>query len=423
MNLRRRDLFRLAGAGAIGLLVDCGDNEPYRQAGSDHASAILEPEPDSFVVALWSTIATAATVEVRTDDQIVQTSMVGFEDEHATLVVTGLTPSTAYQITILTDDGTRLGPHIARTAPDPADTRAVQIAVSADLDPSPEFASALQSHLAQMAPELYVSIGDFPYTDNGPVAMTVPQYRARHAELRTSPPTRAWMYAMGIRAIYDDHEFRNDWDAHWVALEPDRYAAAMQVWDEFFPLRAPVGDIRYRSWRWGAHVECFLLDTRRYRSADAAPDDANKTMLGATEHAWLIDAVGKSTATFKLIFTTVPLDYGTGDDHWASFTTERDAMFASLVGIPGILFISGDQHFFASQSHAYGIREFQIGPMARGLGTPGPAPPQVLFRSVQYNFGLIDVDGDSLTFSGIGADGTAFHTETLTAEQLTPTIT
>jgi alkaline phosphatase D len=419
MNLRRRDLFRLAGAGAAQLALGCGDNQRYRDPGPDHASAVLEPEQDSFVVALWSPLSRAATVEVHAAGQLVRSQIVGFADEHATALIDGLAPSTSYQLSIMTDDGARLV-HVAQTAPSPDDPRPVRLAVSADLDPSPEFASDLQAHLAALAPELYISIGDFPYTDNGPPAMTVPDYRARHAELRTSPPTRAWMQAMGVRAIYDDHEFRNNWDAMFVAAEPERYAAAMQVWDEFFPLRAPTGDIRYRSWRWGAHVECFLLDTRRYRSADAAPDDASKTMLGAIQHGWLVDAVARSTATFKLIFTTVPLDFGTGNDFWASFSTERDALLAQLIGVPGILFVSGDQHFFASYQHAYGIREFQIGPVARGLGTPAPPVTGVLFRSVQYNFGLIEVDGDALTFSGIGADGNAFHIERLTAAQLTP---
>src|SRR5262249_38908657 len=125
---------------------------------------------------------------------------------------------------------------------------------------------------------------------------------------------------------------------------------------------------------------------------------------------------------FKLIFTSVPLAYGGGDDHWSSFATERDALFAALAQaqIPGILFISGDQHWFAAQSHAYGIREFQIGPLARGLGTPPPAVPGVIFRSVQYNAGIIDIAGDQLTFTGLGATGERFYTETLTAAALTP---
>jgi alkaline phosphatase D len=310
--------------------------------------------------------------------------------------------------------------HRVRTAPRAGDSRALRVAIIADHDPSPQFASGMVDTLIAAEPDLVIAIGDFPYTDNGPPAQTLAQYRERHVALRCHPPIRALLESCGLYAIYDDHEFRNDWDPHFVAAEPARYAAAMQAWDEFFPQRAAAGEVRYRSWRWGADLECFLLDCRRFRSANAAPDDARKTMLGAAQLRWLIDGVTASAATFKLVLTSVPLDFGRGDDHWAAFATERDAMFAALVGVPGVLFASGDQHWFASHRHAHGIREFQIGPLARGLGEPLGAPPGVVFRATRYNAGVLDVDGATLTFRGLGDDG-EFYRETLTAGELTPT--
>ena len=417
--MRRRDLLKLAG---LGVLVGCGDNLPYDAPGPTEAVALLEPVEDAVLVAIWAPSARRAVLEVRQGGVLVaqQTVAIDREAGRAAVDVTGLSPATTYEVTVTTDYGARLEPHRVRTAPEAGDPRPVRLAVGADLDPSPAFDSDLLLQLAAVAPDQYVSIGDFPYTDNGPVAQTVAQYRVRHAELRTTPKVRAWLETVGVRAIYDDHEFRNNWDAMFVAKEPARYAAAIQVWDEFFPLRDPPPEIRYRAWRYGANVECFLLDTRRFRSADAAPDGPDKTMLGATQYAWLVDAVTRSAATFKLIFTTVPLDFGTGNDFWASFAYERDRMFAALVGVSGLLFVSGDQHFFAAHRHAYGIREFQIGPLARGLGTPGPTAPGVLFRSVQYNFGLIDVAGAKLVFTGVGADGQTIYQETFTPADLTP---
>ncbi|TMQ18215.1 MAG: hypothetical protein E6J91_08485 [Deltaproteobacteria bacterium] len=166
-----------------------------------------------------------------------------------------------------------------------------------------------------------------------------------------------------------------------------------------------------------------MLDCRRFRSANAAPDNADKTMLGADQHRWLIDGITGSTATFKLVLTSVPLDFGTGDDHWASFRTERDAMFAALLGVPGVVFVSGDQHFFAANRHAFGIREMQIGPLARGLGIPGAPAPGVVFRAVRYNVGLIEIAGDQLTLIGLGERGEQFYRETLSAADLTPRTT
>lgn len=415
MRVTRRDLLRWLGAGTAAWKIGCGDN-----GGLVAASAVLDPDETSLVVAIWSRLADhPAEVAVRSPAGTTVTLPVTLGGEIGKLVVTGLSPDTSYEVTVVVA-GLPLGPHRVRTAPRADDPRPVRVAVSADCDPSPAFASDLLDAVIAAAPEVFVSIGDFPYTDNGPPAQTVPAYRARHLELRTHPPVRALLEATGLWAIYDDHEVRNDWDGRTRIDEPARYAAAIQVWDEFFPQRAAAGEIRYRRWRWGAHLEGFLLDCRRFRSANNAPDDAQKTMLGAEQLRWLIDGVTTSTATFKLVLTSVPLDFGTGDDHWASFKTERDAMFTALLGVPGVLFVSGDQHFFAAYRHAFGIREIQIGPIARGLGTPGPMAPGVLFRAVRYNAGLIDIDGDRLTVTGLGEHGERFYRETLSAADLTP---
>ncbi|HEY0482676.1 MAG TPA: alkaline phosphatase D family protein [Kofleriaceae bacterium] len=415
MHPTRRELLRLAAASTMSRLIACGDNQPVVAA-----SAVLDPGEDSAVVAIWSRLAgRPAEVAVRAAGRPPIRTPVTLDGEIGRLVVTGLAPDTAYEITV-TIAGLALGPHRVRTAPGAGDRRPVRLAVTADCDPSPAFASGMIDAVAAAAPDLVISIGDFPYTDNGPPAHTVAEYRARHVELRTHPPVRALLAAAGMYAIYDDHEVRNDWDGRTRLDEPERYAAAIQVWDEFFPLREAAGEIRYRRWRWGADLECFLLDCRRFRSANNAADDAAKTMLGADQRRWLIDGVTRSTATFKLVLTSVPLDYGEGDDHWAAFKTERDAIFAALVGTPGVLFVSGDQHFFAVQRHAFGIREVQIGPLARGLGSPGAPRPGVIFRAVRYNAGLIEIDGDRLTLIGLGDDGEAFYREILSPADLTP---
>jgi phosphodiesterase/alkaline phosphatase D-like protein len=419
MEPTRRELLPLVGAGIAGLAIGCGDNTaPDPSSG---AAAVLDPDPASFLVAVWTGLAVPdATIEVRAAGVLMRQATVALTGGIGAAEIDGLAPDTRYEVTIALG-GLALGPHRVRTAPRPDDPRPVRVAIWADVDPAPAFASGMCDALGAEDPELHISLGDAPYSDNGPPAQTIAEYRARHVETRTHPPMRAVLEACGLFAIYDDHEFRNDWDAHRVATEPDRYAAAMQAWDEFFPLRT-TGEVKYRRWRWGAHLECFLLDTRRFRSANAAPDDADKTMLGQAQRQWLIDGVTRSSATFKLILTSVPLDFGAGDDHWAAFTTERDTIFSALIGTPGVFFVSGDQHWFASHRHAFGIREMQIGPLARGIGAPGPAAPGVVFRAARYNAGLVEIDGDRLTFSGLGEDGQRFYRETITAQDLTPRI-
>jgi len=415
-ELTRREWARWIGATSAAAALGCGDN----RGASALVGAVFDPTPTALLVAIWSRDAHEVDVEVTTGEEIVAADTVVLGAGGVGMLdVDGLVPDRAYEITF-TSGGTSFGPCHARTAPADDATGPVRIAVSADFDPNPMFDSPLIEHVLAAEPQLYISLGDFPYTDNGPIAQTVSEYRARHADLRTAPAARRLLEGVGIRAIYDDHEFRNDWDTARAQAEADRYAAAMQVWDEFFPVRGAVDDIRYRSWRWGKHLECFLLDCRRFRSSNSAPDDPEKTMLGPTQLAWVIDAVRRSTATFKLVLTSVPLDFGEGFDHWAGFTNERTRLLDAMVGVTGVVFVCADQHYFAAHRHAHGIREFQVGPLARGVFAPGPVAPGVLFRSHQYNAGLIDVSSDRLVIAGLGAGGVRFFEEELTVEILTP---
>jgi alkaline phosphatase D len=414
----RRDLLRWSGFGAASLLVGCGDNEPVRDPGHQLATAIVEPDSESFLVSVWAGLAKSVALEVHSRDVVIsRTSAVVDESARVVFSVDDLEAGTSYVVSAVADTGARVL-HQVRTAPRDDDDRPVRLAISADIDPSSEFQTDLIDHMIAMGPDLYISIGDFPYTDNGPPAETLEEYRERHIDARVAPHVRRLLGATGIRAMYDDHEVRNDWDAMRAAEDPSRFAAGIAAWDEFFPLRDKT--VRYRSWRWGANVECFLLDTRLYRSANASPDGDDKTMLGAAQLAWLIDGVRSSSAPFKLILTSVPLAFGHGDDHWTAFARERDKLFDAVAGVPGVLFVSGDQHWFAAHRHERGIREFQVGPLARGVIVPPPPVDGVLFRAERYNCGLIDVDRDSLTFTGLGEGGELFYKETLGIEDLTP---
>ena len=410
----RREWLRLVGAGAATIAIGCGDNG----VGGDAAVAIFEPTDSGFLVALWARTAREATIAIGSGG-MVTTQKVQLGDGGCGVIdIDELDADTVYDVVAIVD-GAQAGPLRVRTAPRDDDTRAVRLAIAADVDPNPEFDSDLADHVVAAKPDLLVTIGDFPYTDNGPPAMTLADYRERHVDCRTFSRVRTLLEAMPVRAIYDDHEFRNNWDTVRATAEAERYAAAIQTWDEFFPLRGTTGEVRYRKFRYGANVECFLLDCRRFRSQNEMPDVAGKTMLGDTQRQWLFESLAASTAPFKLVFTTVPLDFAP-PDCWTGFQTERKQLFDAVVDLPGVLFVTADQHYFAAHRHEYGIREFQIGPLCRGLGIFGPEGPGVLFRDARFNVGIIDITRDQITFSGLGPGGDRFYNETLSIEDLTP---
>ncbi len=172
----------------------------------------------------------------------------------------------------------------------------------------------------------------------------------------------------------------------------------------------------YRRWRWGQHLEAFVLDTRRYRSANDAPDDASKTMLGADQLAWLLDGLATSTATYCVVFSSVPLDFVGSVDTWESFTTERALVLAALDPARMIV-VSGDQHYFAAQVHATGLREYVCPAIAAGPGSPPmPRPANVLTLIEGRGSIVLDLEpgpAPRLVVRGRDADGNEIFAEAL----------
>jgi len=374
------------------------------------------------MVVVWSETALAMTVTVATVEGRVAGRWQGSFDESGLSMIDarGLEASTTYVVAIGLDDGRAMEPHVIVTAPRSDDARAVRLTWSADIDPDPAYDSPIFETLADQEAELFVSLGDWPYADNPPFPESLDDYRRRHMEGRSPPKLQRWLHGTSVRAMLDDHEVRNDWDAASYAADTERHVVALQAWDEWFPRRGGP-PVRYQKWRWGAHVECFLLDTRSFRSASADVDGPQKTMLGAAQRAWLLDGLAASRATFKLVFTTVPLDFGHGVDHWAGYISERDAILDAIadLGTSGVVFLSADQHWFATQQHRNGAREFQVGPLARA---PLPLPdlrPGVIARSQEYSFGVLDASAEGLRVRALGATGNVLWDESFTPQMLT----
>jgi alkaline phosphatase D len=413
----RRDVLRW-GALASGarLASGCGDNLALPIVGA------FEVEATRAVITAYAPGADVARATIeRADGAVVATASAPIgAGGTAHIDVAGLAPGTAYRYRV--DAGVASDPGWLVTAPD--DPRPVRLAVVADLDVDPTFDSPILDHLTAAAPDLVVAIGDFPYADNAPGAVSLDEYRERHLLLRSADKVERWLRTTSLRAIYDDHEVGNNWDAASVARDPARHAAALAAWDEWFPVRGAPDGARYRSWRWGPLVDCFLLDCRRYRSDDDSPDGAGKVMIGPAQRAWLGAGLAASAAPFKLVFTSVPLDFGWGVDHWAGYTVERELVLAAIrdAGVGGVLFLSGDQHWFAAHAHASGAREFQVGPIARGTFEPPPPVPGVLARAPVFNAGIVDVAvdevGPRLVFTALGADGAALYQEALRPDDL-----
>lgn len=338
------------------------------------------------------------------------------------VALTRLAPDRRYRYRLQLGNGQATSWYSFRTAPTRRRDARAHFLVGADISSDPRYESAIFQRMAASRAEFLVSLGDWPYTDIPLRNTRVAEYRASHRVARLSDAITPLLRAMPIYAIYDDHEIRDNWDQAFQTEDPERFRAGLTVWDEFFPLRTkardPLDRRRYRSIRRGRHLQLFMLDTRRYRSPYRDPDSPEKTMLGAEQKAWLERELQKSRATFKVILTSVPLGFGTTADHWSAYALERDALLAFIRDrkIRGVVFLTADQHWFASHVHPGGIHELQVGPLASFLRTPPtePPPPEVLVRRVMRNYGEIIVTGGRsprLVFMARDQDGGLIHTE------------
>ncbi len=278
--------------------------------------------------------------------------------------------------------------------------------------------------------DFFLFLGDTIYSDslcpsppNEPgadfLATTLAEYRARHRYQRGAEALRRFLETTPVYAIWDDHEVRNDFSGPFDSRMP----VGRQSLREYWPIRAAADDPHrlYRTVRAGADLEVFILDTRQYRSRNVDQDGPAKTMLGEKQLQWLLSGLAESTATWKVIVTSVPLSISKGgsasvpgNDGWAGgpgypgFEWERQVLVDHILGrrMKNVVFLAGDVHHV--QANAYdpngdGIsdfHEFVAGPLSAASDRLTPAnvelhPTTLINEGGYMNFGLVRVTKSS----------------------------
>jgi alkaline phosphatase D len=393
----------------------------------------------------------------------------------ATASVFGLRPGTEYRYSVWFANAAGTSASEAgrfKTAPAASDSRAVSFIWSGDLGGQtycrrvgagyPIFAP-----MAELAPDFFVANGDMIYADNAcPADGPEPGWKNVPGDFKSvTDASVPWTDAAALDAAYaghwrynradaafqsflrgtsmyvqwDDHEVTNDFAARSPAYPatPERAGFAQLVaagrrWlFAFHPIardRAEPDRI-YRSVRWGRELELFILDARSYRSENALEDsEANaKSLLGAAQRAWLETGLARSTATWKVVSSDVPLSVPTGS---AAEARGRDA-FASGTGealasssgyerellsilkaldrrrVRNVVFVATDVHFAAQVRYAHDFdgdgeplvfHELISGPLSafKSLAPPAFDPtlrPVVLYAEGDFfNFGTVRID-------------------------------
>ncbi|MBS0151249.1 MAG: alkaline phosphatase D family protein [Nitrospira sp.] len=375
----------------------------------------------------------------------------------------GLRPATHYRYVVQTippqpstDSTRRFTQGEFMTAPAVSQSMPITFAWSADLGGQqrcrddgagyPIFERLQSQHL-----DFMILLGDLIYGDdrcpsppnatgNEFTASTLSQYRTKHRYQHGSSALQQFLASVPIWAMWDDHDVTNNFSGPY---EP-RMPLGRQALFEYWPIRHASDDPTrlYRHVRYGTDLEIFLLDTRQYRSRNSDLDGANKTMLGTTQLAWLINGLAQSTATWKVIATSVPLStpkpgsvMSPGNDSWTrgadgtGFQHELRLIVQTILSHPirNVVWLAADVHYM--QANAYDVNrdgvndfhEFIAGPLSGASKTPllpdSTFHPTTLFNeSGSLNFGEISIHGTVLEVTIIDESGRTRFSHQLMAQ-------
>jgi alkaline phosphatase D len=330
--------------------------------------------------------------------------------------LSGLRPGSRYYYRMSAESGARQTSTLVgsfKTAPTPADAAEVSFVWGGDT--SERFQPfRIYDAMRARQPDFFLFLGDTIYADIDGNARTLEDYRGAYRRNRDDEPFRRFARAASIYVIWDDHEVFNNFDR----TEP-RLPAGRQAFLENWPLRQEPSDPTrlYRSFRWGRLLELFILDTRQYRSPSTDRDNAQKSMLGSAQKEWLKRSLAASTATFKVIATSVTLKYH-GSDSWEGYKTERGELFDFIVrnNIRGVVFLAADVHYAAVLRHKQGFVESYVGPLGMLISSDRAAAgqPETEFSSnSSFTFGLVRVNAQALVIEIYDVEGRLLHKSTV----------
>jgi alkaline phosphatase D len=419
---------------------------------------VAEVRPTEAIV--WARAPEAGPVQIEVGEagdaaaRVVTRSAAPADDLVVRLPLAGLTPATRHRYVIAQGDE-RVEGEFA-TAPSPGEPARVTFLWSGDLGGEGRCRPADGDYtifraMARHAADFFLFVGDTVYADVpcGPEsapgagfrARTLAEYRTRHRHNRADPAVQDFLRRTPVYAIWDDHDVRNNFAGPGDPLMPVGRRAFLDYW----PVAAGDDPTRlYRRVRWGSLLELFILDTRQYRSPNAMLDGPGKTMLGAAQRRWLLDTVPASTATWKVIVSSMPLSVPTGRperrDGWSNanilgltpesgtgFVTERDAILRHLQRqeVRNLLVVAADVHHAELIRHqprgAWAFHELIAGPLSAKPRWPRPLDLRLVPRTIfahggVYSFGEVTVEPGALTVRFIDEAGTVLFTHTIAPE-------
>ena len=439
---------RIVALGVVTVALAVGASAAAKQGRPGFPLGVAAGDVTGTSAILWARAprAGAVTLEVLPPDAGTRASPIrayalrasAASDRTVQRRVTGLRPATRYRYRF--HQGAVSSPTGRfETAPRPKAPVEVRFALTGDADatPGPNGRPAYNGFetyaaMAREGNDFNLNFGDTIYSDSevggAAVARSVEQKWAKYRLGLALGPLRRLRAAAGLYSGWDDHEFVNDFsgEEHGAGIYRDGVRAFLHYTPASYASRTGL----YRTFRWGKHLELFLLDARSFRSAKAtaacdgdiaptappavrqafaalAPTLARpvaqacldaiaspaRTLLGRAQLEAFVAQVRASTATFKVVVNPVPLLqlYALPYDRWEGYAADRATVLAALSGVRNVVVLTTDTHahligeirtqtFGPSGPVGTGIWEVVTGPVATNtyakeiddfLGSPG----------------------------------------------------
>ena len=276
-----------------------------------------------------------------------------------------------------------------------------------------------------------------------------------------------------ILAQWDDHETTNNWYPGEI-LDDNRYTVkdvsllaqrANQAFLEYFPIRIDGDEPSriYRSFKYGPSLEIFMIDMRSYRGPNTenrqTEQSAETAFLGNAQVRWLKNQLRKSTATWKVIASDMPIglvvpDGSTNFENLANGdgpALGRELEIADLLrfikqnNISNVVWLTADVHYAAAHYYDPNQAQFQdfkpfwefvAGPLNSGTFGPNKLDntfgPEVKFLTIPTDlkanrppseglqfFGTVKIDGDTevMTVALVNLEGKTLYSVDLPPEK------
>ena len=257
--------------------------------------------------------------------------------------------------------------------------------------------------MSRLAPSFFVHTGDIVYYDTiNPWVTHIDLARFKWNRTYSQSYLRDFHNHVPSYFIKDDHDsWQND---DWPTMSENRMG--LFDWEQgkyVFLEQVPMGDLTYRTIRWGRDLQIWLVEGRDFRSPNDAPDGPDKTIWGQEQMEWFKRTVTASDATFRILISPTPIvgpDHmwkeATSDNHVASKRSYEGNLLRQFIGVQkDMVVVCGDRHWqYVSEDPVTKLPEYSCGPTTDDHATELKNEDHRMIRFLRAKGGFLSVTID-----------------------------